>query len=70
MWTLAAIVCAMTAAAVFMRPAIARLLIYVLSALYVGYWLEPDSPCEHQGVGKMFFCGVVTYAASCAWIVL
>jgi hypothetical protein len=43
-WTPVAIVCAMTAAAVFMRPAIARLLIYVLSALYVGYWLVLGVP--------------------------
>jgi len=38
-WSPAALACALTAAAVLMRPAIARLLIYVLSALYVGYWL-------------------------------
>lgn len=43
-WSLATIVCAMTAAAVFVRPAIARLLIYVLSALYVGYWLVLGVP--------------------------
>lgn len=38
-WTPEALVCAIAAAAIFMRPAIARLLIYMLSALYVGYWL-------------------------------
>ena len=43
-WTPAALACALTAAAVFMRPAIARLLIYVLSALYVGYWLVLGGP--------------------------
>jgi hypothetical protein len=43
-WAPAAIVCAMTAAAVFMRAAIARLLIYVLSVLYVGYWLVLGVP--------------------------
>jgi hypothetical protein len=43
-WTPAAIVCAMTAAAVLIRPAIARLLVYVLSALYVGYWLVLGVP--------------------------
>lgn len=43
-WSPAAIACAVTAAAVFIRPAIARLLIYVLSALYVGYWLVLGVP--------------------------
>lgn len=38
-WTPAAILCTVTAVAVFVRPAIARLLIYLLAALYVGYWL-------------------------------
>ena len=38
-WTPAAILCAVTAAAVFVRPATARLLIYFLAALYTGYWL-------------------------------
>jgi hypothetical protein len=48
-WTPAAIVCAMTAATVFIRPAIARLLIYVLSALYVGYWLLLGVPAFVAG---------------------
>jgi hypothetical protein len=43
-WSPAALACALTAAAVFMRPAIARLLIYGLSALYVGYWLVLGVP--------------------------
>lgn len=34
----------MTAAAVFIRPAIARLMIYILSAVCVGYWLVLGVP--------------------------
>ena len=43
-WTPAAILCAVTAAAVFVRPAMARLLIYFLAALYAGYWLVLGVP--------------------------
>src|SRR5579875_2971196 len=43
-WTPAAILCAVTAAAAFVRPATARLLIYGLSAVYMGYWLVLGVP--------------------------
>jgi len=43
-WTPAAIVCAITAVAIFMRPAVGRLLIYGLAALYAGYWLVLGVP--------------------------
>ena len=49
-WTPAVILCAVTVVAVLVRPAIARLLIYLLAALYAGYWLVLSVPGLIAGI--------------------
>lgn len=49
-WTTAVILCAVTVVAALVRPAIARLLIYLLATLYAGYWLVLAVPGLIAGI--------------------